>query len=240
MRSLSLLMLPLPLLAACEMELSIDQGHQEFDEPIEAVVIEIDTGEVQVFGADIEGAAMDWAFQWRKGCPAADSYVEDGVLYIEAHCPPGAWACQTDFQLHVPAGIPVEALVTTGSIQLDQVGAVRAELTTGEIDIEGAAGELEMSVTTGGIHAYELQADTVFAEVTTGSIDLGLEAPFEQVDAKLITGEIAMEVPEGCYDLDLDVVTGGISTTGVSCDCDAAAGIRAEVVTGSIDIRGEW
>jgi hypothetical protein len=239
MRSL-LLLLPLPLLAACELELSIDQGHDEFEAPIHAVSIEVDTGDVQVIGAEIEGAAMDWEFRWREGCPTAEAYVEDGVLYVEAHCPPGAWACSTDFQLRVPAGVPVEATLTTGSLQLEQVGAVSAELTTGELDIQGASGELDLAVTTGGIHAFELQVDEVWAELTTGSIELEFDAPFEQVDTKLITGEISMRVPEGCYDLDLDVVTGAISTEGLSCDCEATAGIRAEVVTGSIDIRGEW
>ncbi len=218
---------------------STDAGFVDITEDIHTVVIEVETGEVELVPGEPAGAVVDWQTQWKRSCPDIDVFAEDGVLYVYGHCPMGAWHCSTDFQIQVPAWVEVEAEVTTGSISLEQVTDVRAELTTGELNVRQATGDLELDVTTGGIFAYDLAAEDVDAKVVTGSLELELETEFDRVEAEVITGDITMGVPAGCYDMDLDVVTGDISTDNVSCDCSAGSEIRASVITGTIDIFGE-
>lgn len=230
---------PLLLIAGCFMELEHDGGFADIDEEIHSVVIEVDTGEVELRAGDGVTAAVDWETHWSHACPEIDIHASEGVLYVRGRCPAGAWRCGTDFRIQVPSGVEVEATVTTGSLDLEEVGPVRAELTTGQLDIRGAKGEVDLDVTTGGIHAFDLDVEELRASVVTGSLEIELDSPFELVDAEVITGDITIAVPHGCYDMDLDAITGSISTDGVSCDCDADSWIRAQIVTGTIDIYGE-
>jgi hypothetical protein len=225
-------------LSGCFVQMHQDDGITEIDEPFDTVVVSVDTGAVEIHGTDELMPEVDWDMRWGMGCPEVDFTVHDGVLYVEGSCPAGAWTCSTDFELTVPEGVDLEVQITTGRLQAEDVGAVRAELTTGDIEIVGARNEVALEVTTGTISATELEVEAAWAEVTTGSIALELAEPFSEIEAELVTGDVSLEVPGGCYDLDLDVVTGDIDTLGVDCGCDQDASIRARAVTGSITVLG--
>lgn len=232
------LLLSCLFLGGCFVQLNQEGDIIDIQEPFDRVVVDVETGSVEIFGG-AEASEVDWDKRWGVACPEVDVQVQDGVLYIEGRCPAGAWTCSTDFRLEVPAGVDVQARVVTGELRLEQVGRVEAELTTGDVEILGATGEVGIEVTTGDIVAHGLDVRTAWAEVTTGSVQMSLEAPFEVLDVEAVTGSIDLRVPQGCYDLDLDVVTGQIDTWGVDCGCPDEASIRARVVTGSIDLLGE-
>ncbi len=235
----ALALTPALAMAGCFMQIHHDGGFTEIDESIHTVVIEVETGEVELVAAELDGAEVEWESHWNRRCPDIDVYESNGILTVRGRCPVGAFSCSTDFRIVVPPGVEVDATVTTGSLELADVGPVLATLTTGELDIRGATGELDLELTTGGIHAYDLVTDELRASVVTGSIELELEEDFELLDAELVTGDMTIIVPEGCYDMDLDVVTGAVHTDGVSCDCDADSHVRASVITGTIDVYGE-
>ncbi len=233
----------LPVLAAigltgCFIQMNQDDAVVPVDEPFERVVIDVETGSVELTGG-YDRAEVDWDMRWGMGCPEVDVYVWDETLYIVGECPRGAWSCSTDFRVSVPSGLDIQATVITGEIDLQDVGSVQAELTTGELRVSKVLGDLDLAVTTGSITGDDLLVEHVWADVTTGNVDLDLDSSFEEVAADVVTGEITLAVPKGCYDLDLDVVTGDIDTWGVGCDCSAEASIQARVVTGSIFVRGE-
>jgi hypothetical protein len=230
-------LLALGTLSGCVLELHHDTGTTDLDEPFHSVVIDVDTGTVELYGG-AESPRMDWDLHWNTGCPDVSKVVVDGVLYIEAHCPVGAIACRSELILHVPEGVDVDARLTTGELVIVDAGAVTAALTTGDLEVHGAVEELDLLVTTGRIEADGLAVDFARAEVTTGGIELRLDEPFVQLEAQAVTGEVQLDVPEGCYDLDLDVVTGSVDTSGVDCGCGEVPGIRARVVTGSISVWG--
>lgn len=232
----------LPILAAAGLTGCFIQMNQEdevipVDESFSRVVVSVDTGSVQLIGGD-GPAEVEYDMRWGMGCPEVDTYVWDDTLYVVGECPMGAWSCSTDFEIAVPSGMDVEVEVVTGEIELENLGSVKAELSTGEILVLGAEGDLDLSVTTGKIIGEDLLAERVWAELTTGSISLQFDAEFAEIGADVVTGDVTLEVPEGCYDLDLDVVTGDVDTSGVGCDCSAEAAIHARVVTGSIFVHG--
>jgi DUF4097 and DUF4098 domain-containing protein YvlB len=234
----TLILLTLTGLSACFVQLHQDDGITELVEPFDSVVVTVDTGAVEIRGDDTVMPEVDWDMRWGMGCPEVDFRVHEGVLYVEGSCPAGSWSCSTDFVLTVPTGVDVDVHLTTGRIEIEAVGAVRAELTTGDIDLRGARDEVALKATTGRIHATDLAVREAWAEVTTGSIDLRLDEPFASLDAEVVTGDVTLEVPGGCYDLDLDVVTGDIDTAGVDCGCDQDSSIHARAVTGSITVLG--
>ena len=232
-------LLALTGLSGCFIQANQDDGQTSIDEPFDTVVVDVETGSVDIRTAEDGQAELGWDMRWGVGgCPEVDFEVHEGVLWVKGRCAAGGWGCSTDFVLEVPAGVNVDARVTTGQLLVEDAGEVLAELTTGDIEIGGAHDTVELQVTTGTITAMDLRVDTAWAEVTTGSIELEVEDGFELIDAEVITGEVRLDVPSGCYDLDLGVITGNIDTYGVDCGCDADASIRAQVITGSIDILG--
>lgn len=232
-------LLALASLSGCFVQMHQDDGITEIDEPFDTVVVRVDTGAVEIRGEDDITPEVDWDMRWGMGCPEVDFAVHDGVLYVEGFCPRGSWSCSTDFVLTVPSGVDLEVEITTGHLQAENVGAVWAELTTGDIEIEGAHHELALEVTTGRISATDLVVESAWAKATTGSIELELEEHFATLEAELVTGDVFIEVPSGCYDMDLDVITGSVDTDGVDCGCNEDASIRARAVTGSITVVGD-
>ena len=238
---MSRLLVPLALvgLTGCFVQLHQDDGIDAIEEPFSRVVVEVETGSVEIYGGSSDITEVDWDMRWGMGCPEVDSYVWDETLYIVGECPKGGFGCSTDFRITVPSGVDIEARIVTGELVAEDVGSVTAELTTGELQVFQAEGDIDLEVTTGSIIAQDLRSERVRAELTTGSMDLMLDSEFAEVEADLVTGDITLAVPEGCYDLDLDVVTGDVESWGVGCDCSAEGSIHARVVTGSILVRGE-
>ncbi len=234
----ALTLLPTTLLAACFMQVEHREGSMPVDESFHMVVIEVETGSVALVGTDRSDAVVDYDLSYIGGCPELESYVHDGVLVIRAECPRGALSCGADLRLEVPYGVDIDAQLTTGDLSFEGVGSVRAQVTTGEIEILDAAGDLDLRTTTGDIEGGCLLADEAFARATTGSVELSLLEPFSSLEAEVTTGSIFLEVPAGCYDLDLDVVIGEVSTAGLGCDGSSDADIRARVVTGEIIVVG--
>ena len=232
----SALLLPF-LLSSCG-GLQGDEGSFVLEQSIEALSIEVETGSVEVVASDGE-ARVDWTRTWNAGCPDIDVQVDGGVLQVVGDCSGLGWGCSTDFRIQVPAGIPTRADLVTGDLYLEQMGAVSAALTTGDLLLDGAQGALDLDVVTGSVQGRDLDAPAARVEVTTGNIELELEGEFDELCAEITTGSLWLQVPAGSYDLDLDVVTGGIELQGVSSDEQADASITARVTTGDIELEGE-
>ncbi len=225
------------LLSGCG-GLQSDDGSFVLDESIEALSIEVETGSVEVVASD-DQARVDWERTWNAGCPDIEVQVSGGVLQVVGDCSGLGWGCRTDFRIQVPAGIPVQADLVTGDLFLEQVGAVDAALTTGDLRLDGAQGALDLDVVTGSVQGRDLDAAAARVEVTTGDIELELEGELDDLRAEITTGSLWLQVPAGSYDLDLDVVTGDIELQGVSSDEQADASITARVTTGDIELEGE-
>ena len=225
-------------LAGCVVPLHHDSGVTAVNEPFDTVVVEVETGSVEILGGTTEAYEVGWDSHWTTRCPDVDMEVSEGVLYVTGRCPAGALGCSTDLLIEAPAGVDVQVAITTGRLWLEGVGAVEAQIATGDMEILGATDQADLEITTGSITGIDLAVDRLRAQVTTGGIDLTLDEPFDLLQAEIVTGEITLGVPHGCYDLDLDVVTGAIDTDGVDCGCDEDATIWARAVTGAITVVG--
>ena len=84
-------LLALIALSGCFVQMNQDGGIIDVDEPFDRVVIDVETGSVDVYGSERELTEVDWDMRWGMGCPEVDIAVHDGVLYVEGSCPAGAW-----------------------------------------------------------------------------------------------------------------------------------------------------
>lgn len=77
----------------------------------------------------------------------------------------------------------------------------------------------------------------VFVQLDAGEALISLDAPAD-VCATTGAGELALTVPAGAYDLDLDVGAGELSVRDVTDDPMARHGITATVATGELSLTG--
>lgn len=163
--------------------------------------------------------------------PEVSYRVDKGVLSIDTDCGAG---CQATYEITAPAGVAVRGQLSSGNIQLAQVGSanvrtgsgdieltridgtVKAEATSGSIEANATGGALTLRTTSGDITGASLRGGkAVAAEATSGNVEIGL-AEAASVNARVQSGNIELTVPPGPYrvlssldngDLDSDVVS---------------------------------
>jgi hypothetical protein len=150
---------------------------------------------------------------------------EGDVLLLEAECPDQGWPrrCEVGYQLVV-----------------DPETDVRVDIVTGGLRAQGLAGDVEASITAGGVLLTDVRSDEVDATVTTGGIALQFAEPPTRVRATATTGGVTMSLPDDglAYDVRTAVSVG---EAGVHVPTDPAAprSIEATTTVGGIDIHPE-
>ncbi|MFJ5922121.1 DUF4097 family beta strand repeat-containing protein [Kitasatospora sp. NPDC092948] len=132
---------------------------------------------------------------WRDQEPQGSHELKDGVLKLTYSCS----SCGIGYEVHVPAGTKLKLTQTSGGIQLhDVAGDVDATVTSGGINASGLKSKnVKLSVTSGGVEARFAEAPDR-AELTTDSGGVQLKVPAGQqyqVDARADSGGTQVKVP---------------------------------------------
>lgn len=135
-----------------------------FDQPIEAVAVDMSGGSIRVVGTDESTITVEMSV--RSGLLGTDhrERVENGRLVIETSCPVHLLApsCEVDYIVHVPWRVSVE-------IEGDGLDA----------QVESIAGDLDVSINGGHVDAALSDAPRrVKARANGGDIDI--EIPNDQ------------------------------------------------------------
>lgn len=191
----------------------------EFDEPVDRVLIDIETGDVSIHVSDDGRTNVDGLLDWRSARePDFDAFVTDGTLHVKGDCPAAA-VCRTDAILTIPKNADLEL-----------------ELTTGDVDLRGTGGNTIIEIITGKVEGFDLGSEIVDARTATGSIDLRFADGAVDVAAKTITGHIDLTVPNREYDVQAEVTTGDVEIR-VDTSGSADASIWGRVTTGDFTVR---
>lgn len=188
-----------------------------FDEPVSAVVVDLDDGDVRVRG----GAASTTVAATLLGSAAElDARVEAGTLYVDGLCPKYRLGpCVTDVELWVPAEVDLSVESGTGSVDAeDVVGTVLLDLGTGDVELE-APTVVEVEARSG-----------------TGSMAVGLGGVRVAVLLETGTGDLELAVPAGAYAITTESGTGSVDVDEALVD-DAGAPVSLVAVTGTGDVR---
>ena len=144
------------------------------------------------------------------------------VLLLDARCPDEGWPrrCEIGYDLVVDPDTDVVVDIVTGGLRAD-----------------GLAGDVDVSVTAGGVLLTSLTSGTVVADVTTGGVVLSFDAPPDEVRVNAATGGIGIDVPDDgtAYDVRTSVSVGNASV-GVPTEDGAARSIEASTRVGGIEI----
>ncbi|MGW1433354.1 DUF4097 family beta strand repeat-containing protein [Streptomyces sp. NPDC002431] len=129
--------------------------------------------------------------------------IENGVLILGG-CGSG---CSVRYTVDVPAGIPVTGEVSSGSVHLAKVGAVKVTTSSGRIEMDGVSGAVEVGTTNGRITGKNIAAERIRARTSNGAIDLTATRP-PDVRATTSNGDITLTLPKADYAVTAETTNG--------------------------------
>lgn len=213
-----LAILPLAL-GACEFhgDRDVHQEELRIEQAPEALAIDVGSGDVAIFGADVSEVNVTAKVQGPKNHVGHD--LRDGRLTLFDDC--NEEPCSVDLTVLVPAQTALNLRTGSGDVQL---GDTRADvvLKTGSGDIAGSnLGGLDFSAETGsGDVAFDVLPQANRLHVRTGS------------------GDVALRVASGSYRIAIATGSGDQRVAGVSNDASAASAIDVTTGSGDVSIQG--
>lgn len=206
---------------------STAEATAEVREPVRAVEVDADSGDVTVRAEDVDTTTVRQRFDYTWNTPDDAFEVDDGTLTL-SDC---GWNCTVAYEVVVPLGTTVHGEVDSANLTLHGVsdvdvradsgdiilrdidGTVRAEADSGDVHGEGLRGEVEASADSGNV---QLQLDVpadVTAEADSGDIELTVPAADYRVDGETDSGSRDIDVrqdPDAPYTLRLDSDSGDV------------------------------
>ena len=176
------------------------------DQPVTSIKLDSQVGSLHVQGqTGLAKATVERTIRYRDGQPKQDTYrVDGGVLTLGGECGDN---CSVDYDVTVPAGLPVSGETTAGRIELRNVGTVDVTTTEGSIDLADVTGPVKVHTTNGQVTADGLRGGAVQAQTTNGSVDLTLLEAGD-VSARTTNGQIKVAVPADSYRVQSDTHNG--------------------------------
>jgi Putative adhesin len=215
---------------------------------VTSIVIDGGSGDVQVTTAAITETHITRIY--RVSADPDESYRLDGtVLHISNRC---GHNCQVSYQIEAPAGVGVSGELTSGDVQLTDVGATDLKLTSGDVMIRGATGKVSvkatsgdvtitdakagvnLSVTSGDAHAINITGPVV-AKVTSGDATVKLSKP-ASVTAEADSGDLVVTVPTGAYQVHTHKGSGDLAMAGITDDPKAQNILDLRVGSGDLTV----
>ncbi len=148
---------------------------------------------------------------------------EGDELLLRVSCPDQGWPrrCEVGYDLLVDPDVDVVVDIVTGGLRAN-----------------GLAGDVDVSVTAGGVLLEDTSSQDVRVDVTTGGVALGFVEPPGQVEVAATTGGVDIGVPEDGTSYDVRTsVTVGDAGVAVPRDDDAPRSIVASTTVGGISIH---
>lgn len=193
----------------------------EVDGAVDRLVVRADAGSVEVRGTDRDQPpAVTEELHHDGQKPRTSHRTESGTVTLTATCPSrGQHRCWVDYMITV--GRKAELVLDTGA---------------GDIDVQDAAGAVEVSTGAGDVRAGGLAASSVTARSGAGGVQLGFVAPPEAVDAVASAGDVTVRLPDGAayaVDAGTDV---GEQVVDVPTASDAGHRVRARSEAGDVSV----
>ncbi|MFI0740175.1 DUF4097 family beta strand repeat-containing protein [Streptomyces sp. NPDC021100] len=193
-------------LSACDLgPMKKSEDDATVSRKVSAVRIDGDSGAITLHGKPgTTGAELHRTVHYRDDRPDGPTHrVENGVLVLGG-C---GEDCSVDYEVTVPAGIPVSGGTSSGSIDLERVGATHVKSSSGAIELTDIAGPLDVESTSGAVKGHDLTSGPVKAKATSGALDLTLASP-QDVEAETSSGSLTVTAPDGPYRVTADTDSG--------------------------------
>jgi hypothetical protein len=168
-------------------------------EPVEKVVVAADTGDVKVVATDADRVSVRRTTHWVTSEPKPTKSVSAGVLRLAGDCDGWtAFRCDSSYRIEVPRGLAVDVKVDSG-----------------DIDVRGVTGAVNLDSDSGNVSGHGLAGARVRATSDSGDVRVGLVSSPSSVEALSDSGNVDVELPRGEYALDTHTDSGDTSLNGI-------------------------
>ena len=179
-------------------------------QPIRSVKLAADSGDVKIrVGTGAASVHQKLHYNFRSA-PNDAFHVEGDQLVLES-C---GRNCSADFEVVVPAGVPVTGSTTSGGVDISGMSSVDVSTDSGDAKVENVAGLVKLTLDSGsidlrdvgGVQAHSDSGDVsgdglrgpVDVSSDSGSVELTLAQPSD-VKVKADSGSVKLRVPDGSY-----------------------------------------
>jgi DUF4097 and DUF4098 domain-containing protein YvlB len=212
----------------------------DLDGPIDRVVVDVDTGDVDLRPGSGQGGRVDVEMTCRTAVPQIDVFLSGSTLHVSMDAGNGASACDGSFEIVVPGLADVDLRTGSGDIAVEGTSG-EAELLTydGDIRVDGLSGSLELSAVSGAINATALESGECGLTVGAGDVEASFATVPELVDIEVGAGDATVNVPASVYRIEADSDAGEVLVSGLVEQQAADNEIWIAVTSGDINIIGE-
>jgi hypothetical protein len=209
-------------------------------QPVTAVQVDSPGGSVSISQGPGSHVTMTSTASWLVRKPVVRQTWHGRTLLVSASCPrlDPFEDCQVLLVVQVPAGIPVQVDVGSGSFAAQGLtGPLHLKATTGSLTFTDVRGPVWASVTSGSVTGQGLRSSRLHASARSGSLALDFDSPPQLLTLKVSSGSVSATVPRGTrYRVSLRGGPGFRHVQPGLADGTSAQVIRATVGTGSLDI----
>jgi hypothetical protein len=231
-------------LAGCVVHVSESQDTIDITDPYDAIVVDADSGDVDVHLASGGDTSVSSTTEWTHDCePAVDAYVSGGTLYVIVDCPDdGGWwfvhaRCVANVEVAASDPVDVDLWSGAGDLSVQDMAWVTTDTDAGDVHVSGASGDVCVETSAGDIDVDHVVGNaslwSMAGDVTTDGVrgDVDVETAAGDIDASGIGGARA-DLRTDAGDVEADMV-GPFESVSLST---AAGDVHLEVPRGTYDL----
>ncbi|MCT2278191.1 DUF4097 domain-containing protein [Micromonospora chalcea] len=227
----------------------LDYDHTEQAKITRITVTEDGAGDVVVrANGPADQVRIKRVVRYQGDEPTSRYEIKGDELVLPTDC---GHRCSISWEVTAPPGVAVKGGTASGNVDLTEIGAVEFTLSSGDLTIRGATGEVRASSTSGNIRVVEAArpvrlrarsgdiearrlASAVDAETTSGNIVVELDQP---APARLhaTSGDVDLAVPAGRYRVRAEARSGDTDVT-VTDDPGASVLLDASATSGNVTV----
>jgi hypothetical protein len=224
---------------------------------VEGVITNLDGADITVTGVRSSGAEVVQTLRWSAVEPAVSVRNINGILYIDARCPPEQLTCSVALDVTVPEAAWLDLSSGQGNITVSRVlsqlvaatgagditvqdtdGTVRLEAGKGSIDITGVTGDIDLYSGSGDIQGRQLSVGWLTAASDDGDIRIDTSTVPSRLGLFTEDGDVQAQVPAGAYAVDVNTGDGEIDISGITLQNASAQQIDIQTQSGDIRLYG--
>lgn len=206
------------------------QNTYTITEPVTSIKIDNPVGNTQIEGTDATTVSVTEQLSYTGDPPRTSQAITGGQLTLSYTCPSG-------LRMPPPPAVDVNICGVTYVVKVPRRIAVQIDDEVGATTLNGLAGPLTVTSSTGNVDATELTSGKVTARASAGTITLGFTTPPTTVDAQAQVGSVTVRLPAGtAYAVDAGSQVGSVEVT-VQRDPGSAHHVTVHSQVGSVTVN---
>lgn len=181
---------------------------------------------------------MTRTISWRTAEPNLEQRVDGDGIHVAGGCVgPFNWGCSIDYDVAVPDGFDLDLDSSSGSVTVRDVafGRLRQQVSSGDVELSGVTGAIEVRSSSGTVRADRLTSDDVYVEASSGDVGLDFATSPRSVVADVSSGDVRIALPAGKYAVTADTSSGN-RRVDVPVDTTSDRTVTVTTSSGDVDV----